>query len=213
MTRLVIVRHGYSVTNAAKRYTGQMDVALTEEGHRQASAVASYLTTHEKIDAIYASDLTRAVDTARPTAACLGIDIIPMPALRELGMGVWEGMSLEDVKRDYADVMARRAVDPSYPCPEGESFADLFARVSEAIDKILTDCEGKTVAVFSHGGAIRCIDCKADGGTYREATSYRNIGNAAITVYRVENGQFTCELHGFTEHLKQNSSSAPKELL
>ena len=213
MTRLIVVRHGYSVTNAAKCYTGQKDVPLTDEGYRQAACVGEYLTATEHIDAVYASDLSRAMDTARPTAEKAGVAIVSTPQLREIAMGVWEGMSFEDVKNNYADVMAKRAADHTYPCPGGESFADLFARVFDAIDRILAENEGKTVAVFTHGGAVRCIDCIAHGGTYREAAGYSNIDNAAITIYQVENGQFTPLVHGYTAHLKENNTSAMKELL
>ncbi len=211
ITRLIVVRHGYSVTNAAKCYTGQKDVPLTDEGYRQAACVGKYLTATEHIDAVFASDLSRAMDTARPTAEGAGVKIVATPLLRELAMGIFEGMSFEEVNSNWAEVMAKRATDPTCPCPEGESFAELFARISGAIDSILAENEGKTVAVFTHAGGVRCIDCKAHGGTYREAPSYRSIDNAAITIYQVENGQFTCKMHGYTAHLKECNTSVLKE--
>lgn len=213
ITKLIVVRHGYSVTNAAKCYTGQKEVPLTDEGYRQAACVGKHLTETEHIDAVYSSDLSRAMDTARPTAEGAGVEIVSTPLLRELDVGIFEGMPYEDVQKNYAEVMAARAANPSYPCPGGESFADLFARISGVIDEILSRHEGKTIAVFTHGGGVRCIDCKAHGGSYREAPSYHIIDNAAITVYEVENGRFTCKTRGYTEHLKEHNISAIKELL
>ena len=202
MTRLIVVRHGHSGTNASHRYTGQLDVALTAQGHEQAACVARYLAENEQIDAIYSSDLSRAMDTARPTAAAFGLSVVPMRELRELHMGIFSGMPYSEVRRDYGELVKRRAEDPAVRCPEGESFADLFARIDRAIGEILAASRSKTVAVFTHAGGVRCIDCIASGGTYREAPSYPLIDNAAITIYRVENGQFVRELHGATEHLR-----------
>ncbi len=212
MTRLIIVRHGHSVTNASQRYTGQLDVPLTEQGHEQAACVARYLAENEQIDAIYSSDLSRAMDTARPTATAFGLPVAPMRELRELHMGIFSGMLYSDVKRDHGELVKRRAKDPDVRCPEGESFADLFSRIDRAIGEILAATKGKTVAVFTHAGGVRCIDCIAEGGTYREALSYPLIDNAAITIYRVENGRFVRELHGATEHLRGTALPPTKPL-
>lgn len=87
MIRLLVVRHGHTVTNATHRYTGQLDAPLTDEGVSQAARLATYLAAHEKIDKIYASDLSRAINTAAPTAAHFGLTITPMPDLREIDVG------------------------------------------------------------------------------------------------------------------------------
>ena len=83
MTRLIVIRHGFSQNNAVRRFTGQADVPLSDIGREQALCVADYLTKNEQIDAIYASDLSRAVDTVAPTAGRLGLSVIPEPALWE----------------------------------------------------------------------------------------------------------------------------------
>lgn len=202
MTRLIVVRHGVTPTNNEHRYTGQLDVPLTDRGHEQAKCVARYLAENEHVDAIFSSDLSRAMDTARPTAEALGVPVVPMRELRELDMGVFSGMAYRDVKRDYSELEARRATDPTVRPPEGESFADLFCRIDRAVDAILAAHAGGTVAIFTHAGGVRCIDCKANGGTFRESPSYPMIANAAITVYEVENHRFTRLLHGYTAHLE-----------
>lgn len=201
ITRLIVVRHGVTPTNAEHRYTGQLDVPLTDRGHEQAACVARYLAENEHIDAIFSSDLSRAMDTARPTAEAFGVPIVSMRELRELDMGIFSGMAYSDTKRDYGELVARRATDPTVRPPKGESFADLFFRIDRAVDAILAAHEGETVAIFTHAGGVRCIDCKAHGGTFRESPSYPMIANAAITVYEVESHRFTRLLHGYTAHL------------
>lgn len=211
MKRLIAVRHGYSVTNASGRFTGQMDVDLTEVGYEQAEALARYLVKNEKIDKIVTSDLSRAVNTAQPTAKALGLPIHKTPKLRELGMGVWEGMLFTDVRRDYGDILAQRAKDATIPCPGGESFKDMYERIEEALDELIAD-EANTVMIVTHGGAFRCIACIAAGSTFADAAKYPNVDNASITVFDVEDGRLIQGLYNFTGHL-QDDTTADKNLL
>lgn len=208
MTKIIIVRHGYSVTNAANRFTGQTDVALTDEGRRQAERVADYLVPREHIDAIFSSDLSRAVDTARPTAERLGLEINRDPALRELAMGVWEGMLFDDVKRFYAEDVAARKKDVYHPCPGGESTAQMFTRIKDALFRIAAENEGKTVMVVTHGGAVRIINCLASGGDVTETVKFSNCANAAISFYRFEEGALHAEEVNITSHLSDAAANA-----
>ena len=207
MTRLIIVRHGYSVTNASQRFTGQTDVALTDIGRQQAESVADYLTANEHIDAIYASDLSRAVDTARPTAERLGLPIHTDPALRELAMGVFEGMLFDDVHRIYAEDMARRKVDAHHPCPGGESTADMLVRVKGAIERIAAEHAGKTVMIVTHGGALRIVNSLAEGIDLNGITTSPASQNASISTYLHENGRLKAVRFNFTGHLTDAATS------
>ncbi|MBR6727718.1 MAG: histidine phosphatase family protein, partial [Clostridia bacterium] len=107
MTRLIVIRHGFSQNNAVRRFTGQADVPLSDIGREQALCVADYLTKNEQIDAIYASDLSRAVDTVAPTAGRLGLSVIPEPALRETDVGLWTNRIYEEVEATDRVLMAR----------------------------------------------------------------------------------------------------------
>ena len=211
MKKLIVVRHGYSVTNAAKRFTGQMDVALTEVGYAQAEAVARYLVKNEKIDKIFSSDLSRAVNTALPTAKAFGLPITKLKGLRELGMGVWEGMLATDVRAEYPELLAARAKDATVPCPGGESFKDMFERVTAALEEVLAS-DADTAMIVTHGGAFRCIDCVADGGGFAEAQHHNNVDNASINIFEVENGKLQRTLYNYTDHLR-SGDTADRELL
>ena len=96
-TTLIMIRHGQSITNLTKVFTGQLDTDLTELGKLQAELAAKALKgTH--IDKMYSSDLKRTVETALPTAKDHELNIIPDPRLREIYAGVWEGLDFEAIR-------------------------------------------------------------------------------------------------------------------
>ena len=202
MIRLLVVRHGYTVTNAQGRYTGQMDAPLTEEGKDQAKRLAAYLATHEKIDKIYASDLSRAIETAAPTAAHFDLPIIPMQELREIDVGDFTGVPFSELDLMYR-AHPRLKTDVTYPYPGGESFYDLYLRTDRALRRILAENEGKTVMIVTHAGGVRCISCMAAGDPYTMARNHPAIANTAMDVYHYENEALTPVAHEVKEHLDQ----------
>ena len=90
MTEIIIIRHGETEWNKTGRFQGHSDIALSQEGRAQAAALGRNLAVDD-VDAIYASDLTRAMETAAPLAKRFGLEVIPDAALRELNFGAWEG--------------------------------------------------------------------------------------------------------------------------
>jgi broad specificity phosphatase PhoE len=101
MTKLVLIRHGQSMANATNRFAGHSDFDLSDLGRHQAELAAEYIAKHFKIDAIYASDLLRAYNTAVPSSGLLGLSIEPRKGLREIFAGKWESMSFEDIQKTY----------------------------------------------------------------------------------------------------------------
>ena len=99
MVKFIIVRHGYSVFNKEKRFTGQIDAALDERGVEQAKRNAEYILNNYKIDCIYSSDSSRAYNTVKPVADALGMTIVPTKELRELYIGEWEGRRIAEILR------------------------------------------------------------------------------------------------------------------
>ena len=81
-TKIIIIRHGFSETNKSKKFTGQMDIGLSDVGKKQAELVSSYLYDNYKIDKIYSSDLSRAVNTIKPLADKLGTSVVTNKGLR-----------------------------------------------------------------------------------------------------------------------------------
>ena len=153
-TRLCIVRHGETAWNAEHRVQGQFDVPLNATGLAQANAIARALA-HEKFDALYSSDLSRAVQTARPAAGVLGLKIIEDRNLRERHYGIFQTLTYADVKVRYAEDYARfLARDPEFSFRSGESLREFSRRSVDAVQRIEKDNRGRSVAVFTHGGVL-----------------------------------------------------------
>ena len=101
-TEIFVIRHGESEANRRDAFLGHMDLPLTDIGRKQAAAAAAYLKDI-KPDVIYSSDLSRAYETVRPLAEALGMDVIRRRDLREVDVGVWQGMLIEDVKSGFTE--------------------------------------------------------------------------------------------------------------
>ncbi len=153
-TSLCIVRHGETAWNAEHRVQGQLDVPLNAIGQAQALAVSKVLT-QESFDAIYSSDLSRARQTAAPTAGFFAIKVILEKDLRERHYGIFERLTYAEVKVRYPEDYARfEARDPEYAFRTGESLREFSARSISVIARIAKENEGKSVLVFTHGGVL-----------------------------------------------------------
>lgn len=159
----------------AGRFCGHSDPDLNEQGRAQLTSLAERLPMGE-IDAVYSSDLRRAMSTAQAIAAARNIPRVLRPALREIHFGQWEGLSWKEIEAldpDYArDWMARH---PDLPAPAGESFQAFEARVLEEVDHLLEDVQG-TTAVVTHGGVLRVVLrhlCgRSDADAWRQTQPY-----------------------------------------
>jgi alpha-ribazole phosphatase/probable phosphoglycerate mutase len=155
-TRILLVRHGQSEGNAAGRFGGHTATPLSERGRLEAEAAARALAT-ENLTAIYSSDLSRAVETARPLAALTGLEINQTEAFRERSVGVMEGLSFEEAAtahpEQYAALLHR---DFEHVILGGESYRQMLDRVRRKLDEIIDTHTGGRIAIFSHTGTI-CI--------------------------------------------------------
>ncbi|HEX4780311.1 MAG TPA: histidine phosphatase family protein [Usitatibacter sp.] len=200
MTRFIVVRHGQTHWNVEARIQGQGDSDLTDEGVAQAEAIGARLAG-EPIDVVVASDLGRALETARRIVKRTGHAIATDARLRERNFGRGEGMTYEEVDRAYPGAFARvRDVDPDFVVPGGESRRQFHERVCTAFDAIAAEHAGKTVLVVTHGGVL--------------ATFYRHIHaidlgvahpiaivNASYNVLRHDAGRWSIETWSDSAHL------------
>lgn len=153
--RLILVRHGVTDWNRARRWQGHTDVPLNEEGRAQARALAERLR-HEPIAALHASDLRRAAETAAILGAALGLAPVLSPSWREISLGALEGTSPgEGTHRGEAVSETARHGGPL--APGAEDFGSLHARLVAAYEALGAAHAGETVAVVSHGGALRTL--------------------------------------------------------
>ena len=191
MTTVYLARHGESDWNAANRFQGLSDRPLTELGRRQAEALADELATTATPSAIYSSPLRRAFETAAIVGTRTGLEPRPVDDLREVDVGGWAGLSRSDVESRFPEAF-RRWLDGGEGWEDGESYADMSARVLAALTGVAESHPGAEVLVVSHGGPIRAIQAAAAGmdvHAYRK--QHRVEPNARLSKVAVENGRIT----------------------
>jgi broad specificity phosphatase PhoE len=155
MSRLLLARHGQSVSNAVRRFQGVQDVALSELGARQAEALGQAIRSLP-IAAVYTSPLERARRTAEIAAAGLDVPVTPVDSLRELSLGDWEGHTVEEIRALPGDPYEQWVRDPVACLPPGaEPLSEVQARVVSAMaDIAAAHPNGQQVLVVCHGGVI-----------------------------------------------------------
>lgn len=142
-------RHGQTIWNAESRFQGQTDVPLDDTGEAQAASAASRLATLRP-DAIFSSDLSRAVGTAAPLARLTGLAVTLDKDLRERSGGSWEGLTDIEIAERFP--VERASWNP----PDGESSTAVADRVGAALQRIATTLTNSGLAVVvSHGSALR----------------------------------------------------------
>lgn len=170
-TRVLLVRHGSTVYSAEERFAGSVDIDLSDEGRELARRLRDRLA-NVKIDAAYCSDMKRTKETAAIIAAPHKLTAVPVPELREIDHGVWEGMVHKEVEKKYAAEYAIWSGDPYATAPPGgESGLHVLARALPALRKIVSDHPDQTVLVVSHKATNRLLLCAhlgIDPRYYRE---------------------------------------------
>lgn len=162
-TRLYLVRHGELVTSKEWRYVGQMDVELNETGKKQIQNLSSRLSS-EQIEMIFSSDLTRTIESAEIIGNKLEIINEPISELREINLGVWEGLTLEEIEESFPEDLVKRSEDiKGFRIINGESFSDVKKRVIPKLKDIIEGNVSKRILVIAHGGVNRIIIADALG--------------------------------------------------
>ena len=152
--RLVLWRHGQTVWNFEDRFQGQTDIPLDETGVAQAERAARLLAALGP-DAIFASDLTRAQQTAGALARLTGLPVTSDKDLRERHGGAWEGLTGPEIRSGYP------AEYRTWSPPGGETATGVADRVHGALERIIETLRpGGLAVVVSHGAALRLGMCK-----------------------------------------------------
>ncbi|AKK11543.1 bifunctional RNase H/acid phosphatase [Corynebacterium uterequi] len=162
-TRLVLVRHGQTAMSAAHQYAGHSDVPLSDLGHEQAHATARRVASGHAVDAIYTSPLARCRQTADYLAEATGSTVEVAEDLIECDFGEFEGLTFAEAHEQHSHAHARWLADATVAPPGGESFAQVFARVSAAVHEIADRHRGQTVVIVSHVNPIKAVIAMALG--------------------------------------------------
>jgi broad specificity phosphatase PhoE len=175
------VRHGATEWNHTKRAQGQADIALNDAGREQAESAALALADLD-IVAVYASDLSRARDTAAPIARTHDLEVVTDPDFREIDQGEWEGLQVDDIKKAWPEMWG--AARHYSTRPGGESPAQVRERALAGIKRIVKAHPEGTVVVVSHGGTIRWLSAEAMGYNDGYSARLRGVSNGGAVSFQ-----------------------------
>lgn len=186
-----LVRHGESLWNAERRYQGQQDSGLTSYGRDQAARFGeSFAREVPRPDVVVSSDLPRVTHTAQPYVARVGATVSYSPALREMSVGDWAGMTLEEAAQRHPDVVAAVAAGQDLPRGGGETFGETRERVVDAIEQVVAGLEAddadRVGVVFTSGNPIRLAAAHALGVPSPGHMVLGAPDNCSITTLRFE---------------------------
>ena len=202
MTKIILLRHGETEWNRLGKYQGQSDIALSEKGRCQAQTLAAHFPVRT-LQAAYASDLQRAMETARVATSSFGCTVTAEPRLREVNFGDWEGLTYAQISAGWPEAMEKFFQLPDLlEIPHGETFAEVQQRAMAALEEIAAAHEGATVLAAAHGAVNRTILAGVLHMPLRYIWSLRQ-DNTAVNILRYEEGRWLLELMNSTAHLQQ----------
>jgi 2,3-bisphosphoglycerate-dependent phosphoglycerate mutase len=182
-TRIIAIRHGETSWNVDQRLQGHTDIGLNAVGQGQAQRVAQALAD-EALDAIYSSDLQRALATAQAIAHhnlhLAAKTVHQDTGLRERSFGSFEGSTYLQIAEDWPEASALwRKRDPHFAPPQGESLLQLRERVLQTVNALASQHLGQQIVLVAHGGVMDALYRLA---TQLDVSSPRtwNLGNASI---------------------------------
>jgi len=199
MTKLILIRHGETIINTVGKLHFTNDKEnLTKKGVAQMEAVAFALKELNP-QVLYCSKSLRAEESAKILTDKLGIQLKSVMGLEERDWGDFSGESWSEVEAVLKNMSSEERY--LYVPPRGESWKDTESRLVGAVLKILQSNEDKTVAIVSHGGAIRILMPYLLNLPKEETFKY-NPDIASITIFDYKKGKFTKQLVNDTSHLK-----------
>lgn len=203
-TTILLIRHGETAWNAARRLQGHIDIALNDAGLRQAEALGQALDG-QPLAAVLASDLQRAHQTAAAVAGRQGLAIHNDSQLRERCYGAFEGLLYSEIEQRYPAEYAlwqARNIDAVMPPGEraAESFRQFYRRAVDAIGHWAERYSGRTIAIVAHGGVLECAYREAVGKSLDSPRDFQ-VRNASINRFAYSQGKLSLTHWGDVGHL------------
>lgn len=201
-TLVVLARHGETADNRRLVFQGQTGRGLNALGRAQAERLAARLAKHPP-DAIVASDLERASETAQIVAKATGLPVALDRDLREVDVGTWSGKSYREIAEQYPEEWAAWSQGIDVRRGGGETYAELAVRVERAIVAAVSARPGTRILLVSHGGAIKSYVAKLLGVDAKGMRALAGVGNCGLTVIvRDRDGHSRLEAWNDTSHLE-----------
>ena len=178
-TRIIAIRHGETAWNVATRIQGQLDIGLNARGRWQAAQVAQALRG-EPLQAVYASDLARAWDTAQAIAQTGATALTAHLGLRERHFGELQGQTHAEIESRWPQhALHWRQRNPDWAPPGGESLAELRERTRRTVDELAGAHVGQQIVLVAHGGVLDALYRLATAQPIGAPRSWQ-LGNASI---------------------------------
>jgi probable phosphoglycerate mutase len=212
VTKLYLIRHAEAEGNLYRRLHGWYNSKITENGYRQIAALEERFRD-VPVDAVYSSDLYRTRTTAGAIYKPKGLELHTRQALREIHVGEWEDLPFAQVALEHPQEFALfNDNDPAFSYAGSETFAQVRERVTRALLHIARENPGKTVAVFSHGVAIRNALAAFMGYEIGETHAHVDHGdNTAVALLEIEDGAVRVVYYNDNSHLSQEISTFARQ--
>jgi phosphoserine phosphatase len=208
--RVIFMRPGETDWNRQNRWQGWVAAPLNAHGRRQVQALAKFVR-NIGVGALYSSDLKRAEETAALLAEQLGYAPIFDERLRERNIGIWQGLTLDEMRAWYPGSYKGLLADvDGYQVPGGESRREVQKRMKAAFDDILKQDKGETVGIVSHTTAIRALLESLLPGHVSPETAVDNTSVTTIT--RQEDGEWHLVVMNDGAHLEGLETHAVGEI-
>lgn len=208
-TTIYITRHGQTVWNTEKRMQGWSDSPLTELGINQAKWLEERLRD-TKLDVIYSSPINRALNTANIVNSNRHIPIYTDSRLKEINMGIWEGLTQDEIEKSYSKEVYNFWNAPKLYKPyNGESFYQMRQRTEEFIKEIMGENVGKDILIVTHTITLKAIMCFFQNTLIEDFWGPPFIHPTSLTMVRVENESFKVLLNADTSHLRNLKEVKP----
>ncbi len=211
MTTIYLIRHAEAEGNLYRRIHGWYNSLITENGFAQIAALEERFRDIP-VDAVYSSDLYRTKTTARAVYVPKGLELHTHPGLREMNLGDWEDMTFGFVRHYWPEELARfNATDPDWTAPNGEGFYQLGDRMERAVREIALAHPGQTVALFSHGTAIRQFLARAGRIPPEEWGGQPHSENTAVTCLAFNGEDFSLVYQSDSSHVPEELATLGKQ--
>ena len=179
--RVLLARHGETVSNVEGRWQGQTDSPLTDRGLAQARELGRALTD-EPIAAVYSSDLGRALQTAIQVADPHGLTVQTDPRLREVDAGAWTGKGRAEINVEFPGGLETWSQKPSsMRLPHGETIVEAQARALAFVDQVMRRHVSETVVIITHGAVGQCLLIQAMGRPVTDLWLKERIQNCQVS--------------------------------
>ena len=203
MTKLYLLRHGQSEWNILNKVQGQEDINLTDKGIEQAKKAADRLY-NEEIDLIYTSDLKRAYETAKIVGSRLNLDINKVEGLREINFGIWQGLKLDEIKKDYESEYSLWRKEPhKLNLETAEKLSELQDRMLKTTNELIMRNPNRNILLVSHGTAIKALILgilDIDISKYNKIT----IGNVGLSIIEFREFSPVIKVLNDTNHVRED---------